>query len=606
MHLALAAFLLLVPLTAAAGAAPPARFAGCEPTIDGAPVRVAKLRLAGATRDAFAADPSRTVIAACGGEAGVLVFSTGVRGAAAPGPVELVVEIENEEADGWSPLWSGATAGDAWVDHRVELPRGPAPRRLRLRAVAASGAAAGEAFWGSLRFLPARADGAAPLNVVLVSLDTLGARYLGAYGGHAAASRNIDAFLRRSFAFDRAYATYPNTLVSHASLLSGLYPSSHGVYGSLRNSRVGVELLSTVLGEHGYFNVAFTENAFVSSDFGFDEGFDWYDDGPERGESSFLGDARETFGRARRWLERHGADAPFLLFVHTYEVHSPYVARDDDSRRIADGVFAGAASASSAALGESVADVEHLHNAGLQRLSPDEIRRLEALHVGELHYLDRQFADLMASLERMPFAGRTLVVVFADHGDEFDPHGVIGHGESLHDVVMHVPLAFHLPGRIAPGAYDRPVSLVDVAPTVLDLLGWPNALAADGRSLRPLLDGATAELPSRPVFTELLKAAGSCLKQDLPEDCFVGRFGVYGDDWRYEYSSLPYYENLSGAGAGDERAAEVQALLAAYVTGRPWQTKVPWQPRAVATGDGDRQEIDEATRQRLEALGYDF
>ncbi len=588
---------------------------GCRITVGGEDAAVRKVRLAGATRDALALGAGGEAIAVCDGSAGVFVVSTGARGVPASAAVAFYVDVEG--AQGWVPLWRGGGAAGVWADHRIELlaTGAAAERRLRLRAVPSAAAAGMEFFWGSPRFLPARPSGSQPMNVILISLDTLGAAYLGTYGGHAKASPNIDAFLGRSFAFHRAYATYPNTLVSHASLLSGLYPSSHGVYGSLRNSRVGVDLLSTVLRERGYFNVAFTENAFVSSDFGFDEDFDWYDDGPDRGEASFLGDARETFGRARQWLERFGADAPFLLFVHTYEVHSPYIARDEESRRIADGVFAGPEVPSHAA---ATADVEHLHNAGFERLSPDQIRRLEALHVGEIHYLDRQFAELMASIERMPFAERTLVVVFADHGDEFDPHGKIGHGETLHDIVMHVPLAFYLPAgagsavRVLPGGYDRPVSLVDVAPTVLDLLGIAGALPGDGRSLRPLLAGEASELPPRAVFTELLKAAGVCAEAGLPEDCFVGRFGVYTDEARFEYSSVPRYEKLTkpadaaSAGPAEGESEAFHALLSAYVTGSPWQSRAPWQPRAVDVQSAPRQDIDDATRERLEALGYDF
>jgi arylsulfatase A-like enzyme len=575
---------------------------------DGAPVVAAKVRLAGATRDAVRADAGAPVTGAVAGPAGILIASTGIR-AAGDGPVVFAIDVERDGA--WVEVLAHTAPSGAsgWVDHRVELPAEPANRRrLRLR-VSAAGAV--EAYWGSPRFLPARGGDEPPLNVVVISLDTLGAQYLGSHGGLAEASRNIDAFLSRAYSFRRAYATYPNTLVSHASLFTGLYPASHGVYGSVRDSDVTANSLAALLRAEGYFNAAFTENAFVSSDFGFDRGFDWYDDGPEIGEA-FLGDAVRTFGRAREWLQRFGDDGPFFLFVHTYEVHSPYLIRNAESRRIADAVHA-APAAESEPVPESVADTEHLHNAGFARLSRDTVRRLEAVHVGEIHYLDQVFADLIGAIERMPFAGRTLIVVLSDHGDEFDPDGMIGHGETLADVVMHVPLAFYLPGRIGTGEYEQPVSLVDVAPTVLDLLGRPGALSGDGRSLLPLLNGTAAELEPRPVFAELQKASATCAAQRLPETCFVGRFVVYAGTERFESSMIPHYERLQlGAGGENVRNPSTalvepyHALLSAYVTGAPWASRAPWRPQSVEVDAGARPAIDDVTRQRLEALGYDF
>lgn len=576
---------------------------------DGVPVVVEKVRLVGATRDAFRA--RGTVEGALPGHAGTLVASTGLRGTAAD---DVAFRIEIDDGGGWTEVLAATVAADGrgWVDHRADVAGVASPwRRIRLRAELPDGAAAGEleAFWGSLRYLPG-GDGERPLNVVLISLDTLGARYLGSHGGVPEASRHIDGFLSRAFSFRRAYATYPNTLVSHASLFSGLYPTSRGGYGSIREDGFTFDSLATVLRGRGYLTAAYTENAFVSSDFGFDNGFDWYDDGPEGGDA-FLGDAAETFGRARGWLERFGDDAPFLLFVHTYEVHSPYIARNADSLRIADSLAPAPIGDGGAGIG-STADREHLHNAGYDRYSPDEVRRLAALHVGEIHYLDQVFSEFVRALEAMPFADRTLVVVLSDHGDEFDPNGMIGHGETLADVVLHVPLAFRLPRRFEGGEFDDPVSLVDVAPTILDVLGMPDTLATDGRSLRPLLDGTVAALEPRPVFAELQRAPATCAAQRLPESCFVGRFVAYSERERFEYSGVPHYEllrHLPGVDAVEPSPAQLQtfrSLLSAYVTGAPWETKAPWRPEAAAVDGVGKPVLDDVTRQRLEALGYDF
>jgi len=562
----------------------------------------AKVRLAGATRDAVATTAGAVHESACPGGPGILVVSVG--SAVEPRAEVLRFVVEAQSDGGWAALAAIDLApGQAsWVDRRIELPpAAEAVRRLRFRLQAP---AASTGYWGSLRCNVGAAGDDTP-NVIVVSLDTLGAAYLGSFGGYGAASTNLDSFLSRAFSFRRAYATYPNTLVSHASLFSGTYPTTHGVYGSLRDSRVEADLLSTVLRRRGYFNVAFTENAFVSSDFGFDRDFDWYDDGPERGESSFLGDAAYTFGRAGDWLERFGGDAPFLLFVHTYEVHSPYIVRDEQSREIADAVFdRGQDVVQDLGPGQNV---EHMHNAGFLPLSADHVRRLEALHVGEIDYLDRVFADFLRRFEALDLSRRTLLVVVADHGDEFDPRGAIGHGETLADVVLHVPMAFYWPGRIVRGDYEPPVSLVDVVPTVLELLGVANPLEVDGRSLAPLLNGSADALPARPVFAELQRAAATCLRLRLSEDCYVGRFVVYGEGERFETSMIPSYQRLSSNGPeSPEQALALDQVLASYVTGSPWASRVGWRPRAVDTKRNEAGAIDEVTRQRLEALGYDF
>ena len=604
-------FLLVVwgdPLAAAPLADSPMETKSCK-IVSGAGemVPVRKARLAGATRSALDFPVGESISVTCQGEAGVFIASVGVRGLMSDDVA--VFRIKVETASGWQSLLEESISGDegGWIDLRLEFDvADSSARRIILESESRTeNKHSARALVGGVRFLPKLNPSEAGPNIILISLDTLGAEYLGYYGGRAEASQGIDAFLRRAFTFRRAYATYPNTLVSHASLFSGLYPTSHGVYGTTRDAHVKVDLISTVLKKRGYFNVAFTENAFVSSDFGFDRDFDWYDDGPERAERSFLGDASETFERSTTWLERYGRDAPFLLFVHTYEVHSPYIVRDDESRSIADAI------APDVEMPEAKeSDIEHLHNAGIAPLSDAQVNRMRAVHVGEIHYLDRAFSKFMRRLENMPFADRTLVVVFADHGDEFVADGKIGHGKTLNDKVLHVPLAFYWPGRVKRGDFGRPVSLVDVVPTVLDLIGQPGALSGDGRSLAPLLRGEIPDMDDRPVFAELQRVGRSCLDAGYWEGCVVGRFVVHTDEARFESSTVPPLETLERIGENSKSAIEptdFHSLLAKYVTGSPWGSSTSWRPRPVEKSllDGDdRRELDETTKERLGVLGY--
>jgi hypothetical protein len=430
-----------------------------------------KVKLGTATRSAVraTAEPFEVDL----GEPGVLVvFSFGVRYLDQERPnVRFVVEANGP--GGWLPAFdetvSKPSPGEGegksplrpWRDRVVNLEEVvPGARRVRFRATAEGGHGQDvEAYWGSVLALRRKGPLARlqegwralfqrrePPNVIVISLDTLSARHLTSFGNVPGVSPSIDRFLRESFSFSNAVAQYPNTLVSHASLFTGLYPKNHGVYSS--DPFLRSETLASRLAARGYVTAAITEDAYVDSGFGFDGGFDWYENGRVKDVTQISGHAKHTFSDAIAWLYSYGAHTKFFLFVHTYEVHTPYAIQTKGAERIVEAIDPGYAGPFARSYPAGL--FEMAHNFGNQLLAQPELRHLPALYAGEISYLDRVFGRFMRQLSRMPFADRTLVVVLADHGEEFGEHGKLGHGETLCGQALHVPLGFRWTGTIQP------------------------------------------------------------------------------------------------------------------------------------------------------------
>lgn len=572
---------------------------GGPPALDATPeVAVAALKLGTRSRHALRVDrgaPPLEVSLPAG--ATRLAFSTAwLAKAGSAGQARFRIALA--DAGDSPPLFEEQIAGDevgAWHDHEVALAHRPAgPLRLRLRVEVSDGVAA----WGSVSAL-GEAHSARP-NVVLIDVDTLGAAYLSAFEGAAGVSPRIDAFLREGFDFRRAYAQYGNTLVSHASLFSARVPLRHGVYPG-REVRPLRESLVATLAAAGYRTVAFTEGAFVSSNFGFSVGFDHYDDGLLGLKRQMAGGAEQTFDHAARWLAAHGTRERFFLLVHTYEVHAPYLPRNERALEVArritpqdPRVFP-----PEVQMGGALA-----HNRGVKMLSPRDLARLRALYSAEIHTVDEIVGGFLDRLAALGLADDTVVVLTADHGDQFGEHGKVGHSESLHNRVLQVPLGFRGSG-VARGTSDAPVQLVDVMPTLLDLLGLPPAADRDGRSLAPLLRGQT--LAPAAAYSEQRSSRGECERAGLDDPCRLDRYAVQTQRFKLISSRVPPFERLYDLRADPletrdvkeehpEALAEHRALLDRYRA-----LEVEGEDGAAGSGAA---EIDADTLHRLRELGY--
>ena len=464
-----------------------------------------------------------------------------------------------------------------------------------------------------------------PWNLVLITFDTTRADRV-SYAGHfRSTSPNLDALAAEGVAFANAYSVSSWTAPSHASILSGLYPSEHGCHADALAGeerplpiREDVRLISEHLSDVGYECAGFTGGPFLDAAFGFSRGFSvWDDDLPDRG----YRDAHEVNRAAFEWLrERKRAD-PFLLFLNYFDPHGPYRPNPDiDYPFEADESPEGAGRT---VLGFSPTFIDRADEA----LEPTD-REVEAildLYDQEIYAADAALADLLAELEERGIRDRTILVVVGDHGEAFGERirdePVWGHGADPYESQCRVPLVIVHPGREssseprtegtqgARSLREERVSSIDLAATLLD--------AAE----------IEHEFPGRSLFAE---NPGSMAARHpvVAERYFPGHraVGVWSGDYKLLSHTWPdregSYERLSDLGIGGEerlfeplkhgwrpegaRSAEVNEALDAVTRIREEFAKYVAERPGLA-GDFRAVEevgLDSGLRDRLRALGY--
>ncbi len=438
-------------------------------------------------------------------------------------------------------------------------------------------------------------------NVILISLDTLRADRLGVYGNPDGLTPNLDRMAGEGTVFANAYATYPNTLLSHGSLFTGLFPRAERSERDMDQPRLraGIETLAGRFAAAGYATGAITENGFVGSGFGFKRGFDVYDDGDNK--EDYPGYAAMTFQKALKWLERRRR-VPFFLFVHTYEVHAPYSVSPDLVEKIAERFpgYTGRRYQRFAARDCARYNTRQL------RLDEREVAWIERLYDEEARRLDAVVGAFRSGLERLGLSDTTLLVLFSDHGEEFSEHGYLGHGETLHRQALHVPLVFWAPGTIPGGRrVEQPISLIDVGPTLAELVGVGTIFTTTpARSRLDWISGKVAE-PAAPVFSELAFRRASCpAGAEQLHACRYGGIAVRDDRYAYIQLSISNAEHLFDLDQdGEERTdltRERPRLLERYrVLVEAYRARTEPSP-LVETAS----RLDGETREKLRALGY--
>ncbi len=327
-----------------------------------------------------------------------------------------------------------------------------------------------------LLFSPEAAHDFRGPNLLMISLDTLRADHLGCYGYERPTSPNLDAFAENALLFERAMTSAAWTTPSHATVFTGLPPSIHRADNfTMTRLQDRFTTLPEIASARGFLTAAYTEGIAMSGGLGFNQGFDTYSDG--FGVPLKSGSAEKIFEQGKQWLDRYG-DAPFFLYLHTYEIHAPYEPPEAFRAQFA------------------------VTNA--TRIVPNEQERNEArrtetmnLYDAEIAHTDHVLGDFFAYLEGRGLISSTLIVIFSDHGEEFWEHSGVAHGKTLYQEQLHVPLIIRLPGADPPQArIDRLVGLTDIFATAIDLLGWDAAPPSTSFSLRPLYDlGAGAAYP---------------------------------------------------------------------------------------------------------------
>jgi len=341
-------------------------------------------------------------------------------------------------------------------------------------------------------------NGAASANVLLIVADTTRRDRLGCYGGSRDLTPHADALATTGVRFDAAYAHAPWTLPSMASLLTSRHPLVHGAggrIGKFTTLSANVGTLAEAFRDAGYRTGAVINVLFLSETFGLTRGFDHVDYYDSHGADNVdMRRATTTTDDALRWIESQ-RNTPFFALVHYFDPHLVYDPPEDFRRRFADQRDR---QPSEPAFG-TVRDMKRLRK-GRLKLDEDRVRRLEKLYDGEVAYVDEQIGRLLDRLQAAGLYDNTIIVLTADHGEEFLDHGGFEHGHTLFEELIHVPLIFaghDLPHGVV---ISDPVGLVDVAPTLCALadLAIPQEYA--GRSLLPPMEGAS--LPPRPLLSQ--------------------------------------------------------------------------------------------------------
>jgi arylsulfatase A-like enzyme len=409
-------------------------------------------------------------------------------------------------------------------------------------------------------------------NVIVVLIDTLRADHLGCYGYGKETSPAIDAFAKDASLFERAFAQSSWTKPSVASLLTGLLPRSHTA--NRREDALPGEALTLAerLGALGYRTAGFVTNTNVAAEFGFAQGFETYElllDADER-----LGYARAEVlvDRALALLEERGEE-PFFLYLHFTDPHDPYTFTPGGKESVGSTDFMEALEA-----GEIPSDARTRE-------------KLLELYDEKIRYLDRELGRLFDDLRKMELYRDSLIVLVSDHGEEFEEHGWWRHGKTLYQEQLHIPFLVKWPEGAAAGRrLQNAVQQVDLVPTVLDFLGEPLPRDLPGRSLYRLVESAGT---FDPVVSSYLHSDGREVESVVYRGQKLVRTLVY------DREAPPFaLFDLANDGGETKNLLEMQrpafdfldSLLRRPVEG-PELAAVPAA-------------IDEATRRRLEALGY--
>jgi arylsulfatase A-like enzyme len=389
----------------------------------------------------------------------------------------LFAQLVCERFDRWAP-WALGAAGILGV-----WPRWHPPRRLAQAAVFLLAAVLG---LRAAVALDAWRTSRGP-NVLLISIDTLRADRLGAYGYALPTSPALDRRLASAgVTFTDVYSQSPKTTPSHMTMLTGLYPCVHGVqlwWGTAPAHRLNpaVHTLAEMLREAGYATAAFTGGAHLDHTRGFDQGFELYED---------IG-YETQLGHALRWLKHHHR-RKFFLFFHTYRVHDPYVPPPALVRQFGEGYRGPVLDAVNRLRTDASTYDERsrLFWASVDPRDPAAVRFVSRLYDAGIRDMDDVvLTGLLDALDRFGLADDTLVVFTSDHGEAFGEHGHFLH-DDVYRGTVHVPLVLRFPGRLPPGRrVAARARLVDVTPTILDLLGLPPEPGLQGRSLVPLIGG---------------------------------------------------------------------------------------------------------------------
>jgi len=421
--------------------------------------------------------------------------------------------------------------------------------------------------------------------VLLVTVDTLRADHLGCYGCRRPTSPHLDRLARAGHLFLDAWCPMPTTTPSHAALLTGRHPRSLGVLSNGGLLPQDAVTLAEVLADRGYDTAAFVGAYPVHARFGLNQGFQTYS-GPEK----LSRKADQVVDEALRWLAQRDGKC-FFLWVHLWDPHTPYFAPEEYRERFQVPAF------------ELPLKFAFIRRPG--NVSEEIVEKTVAAYDAEIGWTDHNIGRLLASMKRHGHYDRSLIAVTADHGESMaelleSRAYAFDHGEFLYRHQLSVPLMIKPPGEpnhTTAARHAAPVSLLDLMPTLLDLLGLETPEETEGRSLEPLLAGQI--LPPRAVIAQRRLFTRPPFPFLAGEQLSVTRDGWHlltaaGGDGSPELFDLVNDPGETVNRFGDEEAVGEQLL----------DLLRKWQERGDEPDPAAMPAQDPVVRERLRALGY--
>lgn len=431
-------------------------------------------------------------------------------------------------------------------------------------------------------------------NIVIVVLDTVRLDRTGA-GGGTSVTPTLDALGEEGIVFTRAWANGPWTVPSHASIFTGLLPSSHQCTSRRFAFLPGSPTFAELLSENGYETAAFFSNPWLSDRLtgmlvGFDARYSETGEGAEILNSTDQGGAR-TLANVGRWLSERRDDRPFLAFVNFLEAHLPYDPPADYRAEF----LADAPPGFVVTTGWA-----QRHNARAAMATTAELERAARFYDGDVNTSDRYLGELLRQLRKHGLYEDAVIIVTSDHGENLGDHGFLDHQFGLFETLIEVPLVVRVPGTAQPGWSSAPVMLTDIYDTVVELAGVSDV--PETPHSRSLLSGSFE--PARPQIAEYAGANHELIKH-------LGNLNPALDLTRYQTAfakvriegleltvgtdgSLELYDLEADPGRTKNRAGSdpgaVEALRAVLPQGE-------W-------GESTDAEIDEEMRDQLRSLGY--
>lgn len=430
-----------------------------------------------------------------------------------------------------------------------------------------------------------------PPRLVLLSIDTLRADHLGCYGASRPTSPHIDALAAESVLFEQMQSVSSSTAPAHMTMMTGVLPAVHLIRNEADHGLSdGIPTLAEALRARGFATAAFAGGGYVNEALGFARGFDVFE--------TRLEPLPRKLERVDEWLSSLDPRQPVFLFVHTYDVHAPYLPTAEHDI-FSDPAYAGVLRARTdilrrrvdegrvALLGQLTELFWHEHKA----FDEADIRHLVDLYDGAIHQVDAAVARLLALVDERLDLDATTFVLTSDHGEAFKEHGSFEHRQ-IHQQELSIPLIVRPPGGLPGGLrVATPASLVDLTPTLLDLLGEDVPDHMQGRSLLPF-DAPRAARPRLATGGERLILDGVLhegrkliTRRRIPHELYD-----LADDPREERNLLEQRADLDWPHKLESVLQAMHAEADAL--------------RAALGSPGQAEPLSDEQREQLEALGY--